>query len=46
MGFFFSFVIRFYASQSVTEGSKSTPTRKREREREREETTTPQIVKP
>jgi hypothetical protein len=35
MGFFFSFVIRFYASQSVTEGSKSTPTRKRERERER-----------
>jgi hypothetical protein len=45
-GFFFSFLIRFYASQSVTEGSESTPTRERERERERQEKTTPQIVKP
>ncbi len=36
MGFFFSFVIRLYASQSVTDGSESTPTKeKRERERER-----------
>ncbi len=36
MRFFFSFVIRFYASQSVTDGSESTPTKERERERERE----------
>jgi hypothetical protein len=42
--FFFSFVIRFYASQSITERSESKPTR--ESERERQETTTPQIVKP
>jgi hypothetical protein len=35
MRFFFSFVIRFYASQSVTDGSESTPTKERERERER-----------